>query len=359
MSTDPHADWDESERAALAGLERQLDTIRLRHRGDPPVDVLYAARHDVLPGEWQARVDAHLSASAWSRTLVEGLAAEPARGAPSDAELDADTGARLFERVMRQTRGAAAAPPRRWPQALPLWIGTAAAAILIAIGVQTTRETAPAPSSVAQRDAGAAPEPTRGLKSADRDATARDTTAGDTTARDATARDAPPDTPLAQAAPFVLPFGKPEVRLSAGALVWRGESASASSDDVQRYLADLKPALDAYRNGDYVRADAALTALRQRYPAAIEVLFYQGASRLLRDDPKGALEPLGEAARHPDQAFAADLALLLAAAEQRTGQTEAARARLRSGCAPARAQSARLCAALAALDAAEPAPAAK
>jgi hypothetical protein len=153
----------------------------------------------------------------------------------------------------------------------------------------------------------------------------------------------------------VLPFDKPEVRLSAAALVWRGESTGAGA----AYLADLKPGLDAYRASDYGRADAALAALRPRYPTVVEPPFYQGASRLLAGDAAGAIEPLTEAARVADDAFASDVTLLLAAAEQRTGRTEAARARLRRGCTPADPRTARVCASLAQFDRAVPAPLAK
>jgi hypothetical protein len=319
------ADLDEGERDALAGLERQIETMRLRHRGDPPLEVLHAARHDVLPGEWQARVDVHLAASPWSRALVGGVAADTARIAEDEDRLDAVTEARLLARITRDVRGVPSTSPRRWLHARPLWIGAAAAAaILIALTLRTSRET-PAPTpEVVQTDASARQAGTR------------------------------LDPTTATPPPFALAFDKPEVRLSAAALVWRGPSTGAPAA-AGTYLADLKPALDAYRASDYARANAAFATLRPRYPGAIEVLFYQGASRLLRDDPAGALEPLTEATRAADQAFAADVALLLAAAEQRTGRTEAARARLRRACTPGDARSARVCSALSQLDSAVPA----
>ena len=59
------------------------------------------------------------------------------------------------------------------------------------------------------------------------------------------------------------------------ALTWRGD-ASANP-----FLRDLAPAFDAYRAGDYARAGAAFDRLSAAYPDAVEVLFYQGVSRML------------------------------------------------------------------------------
>jgi hypothetical protein len=341
MSSRRDADWDKAEREALAGLEDQIESMRRRHPGNPRLDVLHAARLDVLPGEWQAEVDAHLANSSWSRTLVDGVVADTVRVSADEDQLDAVTEARLLARITREAGGTPAAALRRWPQALPLWIGAAAVAtVLIVLAVRSTRVTAPATSSVAQRERTGGPEAAPGLKPRDREPANAPAT----------------DKPLAQAAaPFVLPFDKPEVRLSAAALVWRGESTGAGA----AYLADLKPGLDAYRASDYGRADAALAALRPRYPTVVEPPFYQGASRLLAGDAAGAIEPLTEAARVADDAFASDVTLLLAAAEQRTGRTEAARARLRRGCTPADPRTARVCASLAQFDRAVPAPLAK
>ena len=121
MSTD-RDDWDEDERAALTGLGQQLEAIRQRHRDEPPFEVLHAARHDVLPGEWQARVNAHLSSSAWSRAIVQGLApADASLSDPADADapspgnaLDADAQSRLFTRIVQEASGTPQASPRRW-----------------------------------------------------------------------------------------------------------------------------------------------------------------------------------------------------------------------------------------------------
>lgn len=324
MSTRRDTDWDAAERAALAGLEPQIETMRARHAGDPPLDVLYAARHDVLPGEWQAQVDAHLRASAWSRALVEGLAAEPQRIADDEDRLDAETEARLLARIRREAGATLPRSTSRWPRALPVWIGaTAAAAILVALVVWAPRN-ATAPSAP-ERAAGGAPAAT----------------------------EAPQARAAAPAAPFLLPFDKPDVRLSASALVWRGPEAEAPPG-AQAYLRDLKPALDAYRAGDYAQADNAFARLRARYPRAIEICFYQGASRLLGGDPQASIEPLTLAEKIADSTFAPEVTLLLAVAEQRTGQADAARARLRRGCAPSEARTARVCAALKTLETAVP-----
>jgi len=63
-------DWDREERQALADLEDQFDEMRQRHAGDPPIELLRAARAQVLPDDLQTSVSEHLAASAMSRTLA-------------------------------------------------------------------------------------------------------------------------------------------------------------------------------------------------------------------------------------------------------------------------------------------------
>ena len=100
--------------------------------------------------------------------------------------------------------------------------------------------------------------------------------------------------------PFQLSFDKPDVRLSASALTWRGPSTSTRRPDGNTFIADLKPALDAYRAGQYRASfDALFVTLRTRYPASVEAAFYQGATRLLRGDATGAIEPLTAAEAAP------------------------------------------------------------
>ncbi len=88
-----------------------------------------------------------------------------------------------------------------------------------------------------------------------------------------------------------MAFAKPEVELSTDALSWRGAAADNT------FLADLTPAFDAYRDGDYARAAAAFNRLSARYPGSVDVLFYQGVTRMLLGDFAGAIDPLTVAAR--------------------------------------------------------------
>jgi hypothetical protein len=102
------------------------------------------------------------------------------------------------------------------------------------------------------------------------------------------------------------------VKLSPAALTWR-------SGDDNPFLRDLAPAFEAYRAGDYPRAVAAFDRLAVTYPAAIEVLFYQGVSRMLAGDEAGAVAPLSAAAALGNPTFADDVSWFLAVAQQRSG----------------------------------------
>jgi hypothetical protein len=107
----------------------------------------------------------------------------------------------------------------------------------------------------------------------------------------------------------------------------------------------LKPALDAFRAGDYRLADREFSAIAGRYPDLIEVALYQGISRLFIGDVAGATASLRAAEKIGDEAFRNDVAWYLAVAEERSGNVAAARARL-SGLCPNGSGDPRACAAL-------------
>jgi len=151
--------------------------------------------------------------------------------------------------------------------------------------------------------------------------------------------------PPVAAPPLQLAFNKPDVRLSAAALTWRG----ATSDN--QLLADLKPALDAYRQNDYETANRLLTTLSSRYPDAVEIHFYQGISRLFLNDASAAVNSFAAAEKVADDTFIADIMWYRAIAEQRAGNGADARARLESLCHGSRSPE-RACAALEQLNAA-------
>lgn len=296
----PADGWDREEREALEPVKAELDAVRARHAADPPLELLRAAHADALPPDLQARVSAHLAESDWSRALVDGAAdVDHALGAA-----DAD---RLLARIKRS-----AEPRRSWSFSnvrgwAPLATAAATVAIVAAVWSQwrTTVPGAPVIAPAAPQTVIARNEPAR----------------------------------------FELPLDKPDVKLSVAALTWRGSGASALVDD-------LAPALDAYRQSDYTRAAQGLEGVGRRYPSSIEAPFYRGVSLLFLNDPAGAIVELKKAERMNDAAFAPDVTWYLAVAEQRSGDTSAARARLGALCRGTSAHTPAACDAIKKLDAA-------
>jgi hypothetical protein len=261
-------DWDDEERDALAPFRDDLDALRERHRSQPPLELLRAARADALPEPLRHTADTHLDGSAWSRTLVEGAEA-------ADMPLDTDAQQRLLERIREALRAEHAARVlRRWR-----WAAAVAAAVLLAVlVVRRSRPGEPMatvpPSSPAPVAAAPSPVP-----------------------------------PV-----FHMPLEKPEVRFTAAALVLRGESGGPRFVDV------IAPAISAYRAGDYATAARELAALETRYPRSVEVPFYLGVSRLFLEDVDGARTSLEAAQRVSEEGFAADVEWYLAIANDRAGR---------------------------------------
>ena len=294
MSTDRH-DWDREERQALDGLDDQIDAMRRRHVGAPPFELLRAAQADALPEDLQTSISEHLAASAMSRTLAEGLGED----APA---LSAEEQERLLARIMKDARKESA-PASAWGWLRPVLVGTGIVAVASMVWI-ISKET------------------------------------------EVSERLSPPETQVVvalppAAPPFLLPFEKPDVRLGMGALTWRG-SAPSATDDGNQLLADLKPGLDAYRGNDYVTANRELTALVSRYPGTIEILFYQGVSRLFLNDYAGAIAAFDAADAVGDRTFASDVAWYRAVAEQRSGHDARARAQLDAICNAREGRSVRL-----------------
>lgn len=295
-------DWDRDERETLEGVRDQIEIIRERHRNDPALDLLRAASADVLPDVLQEQVAQHLSDSAWSRAVVEGLEQEeePALDAASEAKLLA----RVQQEVARERRDTAATP-RSWFR--PVLIASAVAALALIAWLFVRPPVSPdIPISTE-----AVPQP-------------------------------------AQVEPVQLAFAKPDVRLSMAALTWRG----GGNDNP--LLADLKPAFDAYRRGDYAVADRELTSLGAKYPGTIEILFYQGISRLYLMDAPGAVAALSAAEAVADSTFIEDVRYYRAVAEQHAGNETEARTRLDALCREKGPDSERACMSLASLAPAAP-----
>ena len=53
----PADGWDDEEREAIAELRDELETLQARHRDDPEIALLRAARHAALPSEVQQAAD--------------------------------------------------------------------------------------------------------------------------------------------------------------------------------------------------------------------------------------------------------------------------------------------------------------
>jgi TolA-binding protein len=278
----PSSDWDREERVALEPLEEELRALRNRHASDPPLDRLRAASADALPADLQASTAEHLAESRWSRTLVEGAAA-------GSGDLGVDDEVRLFKRIQRDRRSGHA--PRGFrPVVWSSLLAASAAAVLAVVIVERSRPAPVGSVSVAPI---------------------------------ATATAAPPQPTATR---FQLPLDKPDVKLSPRALTYRGVA------DGRDFASQLKPALDAYREGDYGRADREFTALATRYPQAVEVFFYQGVARLFLNDFAGADVSLATADRLSDESFATEVAWYCAVVDERLGRLADARARLASLC---------------------------
>ena len=92
----PADGWDGEERDAIDELRDELETLQARHRDDPEIALLRAARHAVLPPDVQQAADDRLLNDAWSRALVDGLdAVEPS--------LDKHAEDQLLARIRRES----------------------------------------------------------------------------------------------------------------------------------------------------------------------------------------------------------------------------------------------------------------
>jgi hypothetical protein len=291
--------WDPDERETIEELRDELETLQARHQHDSQIDLLRAARHDALPSDVQSGVEERLSNDPWARALVDGL---------DDAEpsLNSDDQDRLLARIRREATRGESADAKRWRSLRPLLTSAAVVAAAVAAWV-ALRSPSPAPPVV--------PTPSdRAVAGAQK----------------------PPV--------FQLPLDKPEVTISLAALTWRGGGAD------NQLLADLKAPLDAFRQGEYARADGEFAALESRYPGAVEVWFYGGVARLFLNDPERAMLALARADDLADGTFAPRVSWYRAIAEQRAGRVAEARERLDALCRGRSAYAAAACRAVQQLD---------
>jgi hypothetical protein len=287
-------DWDDDERRALEGLQAELERVRARHSNDPPFELLRAADAEALPETLQTPCAEHLAQSAWSRALVAGAA-------EADPLLDAVAQRRLLTRIERSARATASTAPlwkRPWLQVL------ATAAVLVLV-VNVFRRGEPTQPFEQLPPAAGTPSVT-----------------------------AAPPAPV-----FALPLDKPDVKLTATALILRNERRDAG------FVTDIAPALDAYRASDYQTAERRFAALAAEYPQSVEVAFYRAVAQLFLNDATAAILSLQSARRLDDDTFAAEIGWYLAVAHERAGEPGRARAELDSLCRQSNAYTPRACAA--------------
>lgn len=290
--TAPH-DIEPFEREWLTGAKDAVDRVRASRAGCPPLRLVSAARAGALPDDEQRVVMAHLSTCTSCSRLEHDLA----ELASEQGVTDLDT-QRIWSRVQREVEQPAS--ERRafrlaawWPLLVPV-----AAALVVTVALW------PAGGGGPQEWATA------------------------TTGTDAPRPAQPPlsSAPMATGAGAIV-VEKPDVKLSMGALTWRGDSETR-----QQFLTDLAPALNAYRADRYEEAISRLVPLEARYPKAPEVAFFLGVSRLLAGREAAAVDSLRRAVDLRDDVFTDDAAWYLAVALQRAGRSADAQKRFSAIC---------------------------
>lgn len=295
MAKTPAGDWDHDEREALTGFERDVEAMRARHARDPEIELLRAAEAEVLPDDLQSAAAGYLAADRWSRALVDGF------NDPS-ISLDRADQSRLLDRIRRDV-SVSKRQRASWWWLMPSFAASAAGIVAVLSVIDS------------------------GVPSAPSQAT-----------NQPVATETPRPAPV-----YVLALEKPEVKLSAAALTWRGGSSTGD------LLADLKPGLDAFRRDDYAGAQKALAGLTEKYPLSVEVLFYLGVSQLYLGETREALGNFIKAVPLADASFAADVMWYGAVAEERLGNNDAARTALTNLCRGTSARGPAACAAAAAI----------
>jgi hypothetical protein len=292
MTTRPD-DWDSHEDELVSPVRAELDALRARHRHDPPLDLLRAADAGALPDELHDTVAASLARSPWQRQLVEDLA-------EVQPELDEAGHARLFARIQAEAgrSATASAPVRRFSGSWRPILAFAAMAVIVTVVIVRMRPSSDAPL----------------------------TPAGTSTV-------APP----AATPSFVLTLDKPDVKLTAKALVRRSTGREAG------FVDDIAPAMNAFRAGDYQTAAREFARVAPQYPDAEEIPFYLGVSDLFLSDAPNAITALESAQKIADDTFSADVAWYLAVAHERTGDVAAARSELGVLCQGSSMYAARAC----------------
>ena len=292
MTTRPE-DWDSHEAELVAPVRAELDALRAKHRHDPPLDLLRAADAGALPDELHDTVAASLARSPWQRQLVEDLT-------EVGPELDEAGQARLLARIQTEAgrSATASAPARRFSVSWRPILAFAAMAVIVTGVIVRMRPGPEAPVAPAGTSAVAPPATTPS---------------------------------------FVLTLDKPDVKLTAKALVRRSTGREAG------FMDDIAPAMNAFRAGDYQTATREFARVAPQYPDFVEIPFYLGVSRLFLNDAPSAITALESAQKMSDDTFSADVTWYLAVAHERTGDVAAARSELDVLCKGSSTYAARAC----------------
>jgi hypothetical protein len=142
---------------------------------------------------------------------------------------------------------------------------------------------------------------------------------------------------------FAIPIEKAPIKVSSRyALTWRGPG------DGQRFMSDLKIALEPYERGDYAAAVQTLSALRKQYADTAETSLYLGISMLLAGSGN-PIEVLEHARNLAEPGQAEDAAWFLAAAYERGGRRADAQRMAQTVCDAKGPRATHACSAAAAL----------
>lgn len=285
-----------------AWLRREGARWRESRDGCPHPDVLAARESELLDPAMRDVLAAHVrrcAACAQFAADLEAVAAD----VPTDV-----VESRVFERVRRE-----AAPAPRWQWTLPV-----AAAVLLACATGVVWWVRMPSGGAGGRGAmlGGADQPPPPQSQST------------------------PSQPVEVAASWTIEAPPVRVPMSSLGPARSGETSASAT---------LAEALAPYQEGRYDEAIPLLERAARLHPDSVDAAFYLGVARLLADHPADAIAPLERAAALALPGRRAEIAWYRATAEQRSGRTDAARARLDALCATASDFRARACAAAQAL----------
>jgi tetratricopeptide (TPR) repeat protein len=272
-------------------LRDEATRWQLARSGCPDPDLLLTRRSELLEPDVRAALDDHVASCEACARLASDLDAMKLETA------DATTEAAILSRVQQRR---ATAPAWRLPLAAALILGCTAS---MAWWMRSAPSAPSAPS--------------------------------------ASSPPSPPSAPSPIVAMWTVEALPVRVSLSAVGVSRSGESPTAG--------AALVEALAPYQAGHYADAIPALQDVARAHPESGDAALYLGVALLLADRPREALPPLERAATQVEPSRRPDVEWYRATAEQRAGQTPAARDRLAALCATRSDYQQRACAAAQAL----------